>query len=435
VPPSREPWLKFLVKGLFLLNIACLLPLAHAADGPPYVPGRLLVGHREGVDPAVQDRILKLHGAALRRHIPQLAVSVLDVPERSSEATIASLQRTGLFTYVERDYYAHTAAVPNDPSYGSQWYLPRIHSPQAWGITTGAASVVIAVIDSGVDSTHPDLASKLVAGWNFVGNNADTSDVLGHGTAVAGTVAAASNNNIGVAGVSWDSRIMPLLVVDQNDFATYSDMAAAMQYAADHGVRIINISVGGTNMSYTLQNAVDYAWNKGAVIFAAAMNASGSAPYYPAGCNHVVSVSATDTADHLASFSDYGNWITLSAPGTSILTTMNHGGYGYWSGTSFSAPITAGVAALCLAVNPALTNASLVSILKQTADDLGDPGYDTSFGWGRLNAYNAVSAVSQTVAPAAPAPAPAPVASPANPPTPPNPRHNQPNSTPRSPRD
>ncbi len=420
--------MKIRFSGLFLLSLGCLLPLARAADVAPYVPGRLLIGDRQGIDSAVQDRVIRLHGAVLRRRIPELAVSILDVPESSSDAIIASLERTGLFAYVERDHYAHTAAVPNDPSYGSQWYLPRIHSPQAWSISTGAPSVTIAVIDSGVDGNHPDLASKLLPGWSFVKNNADTSDVLGHGTAVAGTVAAASNNNIGVAGVNWASRIMPLVVVDEDDFATYSDMAAAIQYAADHGVRIINMSVGGSSSSYTLQNAADYAWNKGAVIFAAAMNAGASAPYYPAACNHVVSISATDTADHLASFSNYGNWITLSAPGTSILTTMKGGGYGYWNGTSFSAPITAGVAALCLAVNPALTNTALVSILRQTADDLGDPGYDTSFGWGRLNAYNAVSAVWQMVAPPPPAPVPAPA------PNPPNPRHNQPTSTPRPPR-
>ena len=139
---------------------------------------------------------------------------------------------------------------------------------------------------------------------------------------------------------------------------------------------------------------MDYAWNKEAVIFSSAMNDGTSAPYYPAASNHVVAVSATDNNDQLASFSNYGDWISLAAPGTDILTTMNGGGYGYWYGTSFAAPIAAGVAALCLAVNPALTSDELVSLLEQTADDLGTAGRDPSFGWGRINAYRAVLAAA-----------------------------------------
>ncbi len=367
-----------------------------AADSRNHVSGRLLVGYREGSDPAVRDGVLKLHGARLRQHLPELGVGVVDVAEESSEAVMASLARSGLFSYVERDAYAHTAAVPNDPSYGSQWHLPKIQSSQAWSITTGAASVIVAVIDSGVNAAHPDLAPKLMPGWNFVKGTADTSDVLGHGTAVAGTVAAASNNRIGIAGVNWASRLLPLTVVDDEDFATYSNIAAAIQYAADHGARVINVSIGGPASSVTLQNAVDYAWKKGAMLFASAMNDYAATPNYPAACARVVAVSATDSSDRLASFSNYGNWITLAAPGTNILTTTG-GGYGYWSGTSFSSPIVAGVAALCLAVNPALTNADVISILEKTADDLGPAGRDNSFGWGRINAYRAVSAALETL--------------------------------------
>ncbi len=208
-----------------------------------------------------------------------------------------------------------------------------------------------------------------------------------------------SDNHIGVAGVSWASAILPLVVVDQDDNASYSNIAAAIEYAADHGARVINLSVGGPKSSTTLQNAVDYAWSKGAVPIAAAMNSAAAAPYYPAACKHAVAVAATDANDHLASFSNYGNWIALSAPGTNILTTMNGGGYGYSNGTSFSAPIAAGVAALCLAVNPALTNAELVSILEQSADDLGAPGFDNYFGWGRVNAFRAVTAAEQSLPP------------------------------------
>jgi thermitase len=381
------------VWALIILSLCSAVP-SRAADQPSSVPGRLLAGyHGDPASPALLQTLL-LHHAVVRRHIDPLGMHVLDVPEAAAETILASLRQTGLFEYVERDYYAHTASDPNDPSYIAQWHLPRIGSPQAWAVTTGSAAVVVAVVDSGVYGQHPDLAGKLVPGWNFVQSNSDTSDVLGHGTAVAGTVAAATNNGIGIAGVNWASHVMPLVVVDQNDSAAYSNIAAAIQYAADHGVRIINVSIGGVNSSDSLQRAVDYAWSKGAVVFASAMNSSTSTPYYPAACSHVVAVSATDANDHLASFSNFGSWITLAAPGTSILTTMNGGGYGYWNGTSFSSPIVAGVGALVLAVSPEMTNTALVALLQQTADPIGTAAY---FGAGRVNAYRAIVAAQPPV--------------------------------------
>ncbi|HUI80200.1 MAG TPA: malectin domain-containing carbohydrate-binding protein [Bryobacteraceae bacterium] len=372
-----------------------------AAGGPDHVPGRLVVGHRREADAGATDRTLRAHHATIQRYVPELRMSVLEVPEEQSDDILAALQQSGMFEYVERDYYARTGSVtPSDPDYSSQWYLPQILAPAAWGVTTGSASVVVAVIDSGVDGTHPDLSSKLVAGWNFVGNNSNTSDVLGHGTAVAGTLAAASNNGIGVAGVSWKTMMMPLVVVDASDYASYSNMAAAIQYAADHGAQVINLSLGGSTASAALQSAVNYAWGKGVTLFAAAMNNSSSTPQYPAACTNVVAVSATDVGDVLASFSDYGSWITLSAPGNNILTTVSGGGYGYWYGTSFASPIAAGVAALALAVDPALGNAALVNLLEQNSDQVGGAGFSTSFGWGRVNAYRAVTAAQNLLAPA-----------------------------------
>jgi thermitase len=380
----------FRFSGLFLLLLWSALPV-RAAGEPEHVPGRLLAGYRGDRDAPALRRTLLLHRAAIRRHVPQLGLEVLNVPEAAGETIRASLLRTGLFDYVEPDYYAHTASTdPDDPSYLAQWHLPKIGSPRAWAIGTGSPAVTVAVVDSGIYAQHPDLEGKLVPGWNFVHSNSDTSDVLGHGTAVAGTLAAATNNGIGIAGVNWGSRIMPLVVVDASDFAAYSDIAAAIQYAADRGVRIINVSIGGASSSESLQRAVDYAWSKGSVVFAAAMNNSTDARYYPAACASAVAVSATDSNDHLASFSNFGSWITLAAPGTNILSTMNGGGYGYWSGTSFSSPIVAGVAALIVSVSPQLSNAALVSLLQQTADNVGDRTY---FGAGRINAWRAMLAV------------------------------------------
>jgi subtilisin family serine protease len=333
----------------------------------------------------------------MHQEIPQLGVHAISVPASEAAAVMRSLTDSGLFTYAEPEGYVRALAIPNDPYYSSQWHLGTINAAAAWNITTGSTSVPIAMIDSGVDSTHPDIAPKLIPGWNFVASSNNTADDLGHGTATAGTAAAASNNALGVTGVAWLNPIMPLVVIDSTGSGNYSNLASAITYAADHGARIINISLGGTTPSSTLQSAVNYAWNKGAVIFAAAGNSATSSPEYPAACDNVVAVSATEPGDTLASFSDYGSWIDLSAPGDNILTTMNGGGYGSWYGTSFSSPIAAATAALALSINPNLSAQGLVNLMEQNSDDIGPAGYDTSFGWGRVNAYKVAAAAAASI--------------------------------------
>lgn len=388
----RKRW-----SSLTLLAAFWAWPAFSQGQSGEHVSGQLLVQHRVGANRATANAVLARVGARIQKEMPQLGVSVISVPEPAADAIAAVLTRTGLFNFVERDGIAHpaqTLVTPNDPNFPSQWHLAKIQGPSAWALTTGSSAVTIAVIDSGVESTHPDLSSKLVPGWNFVTGTSTTADDLGHGTAVAGTAAAATDNATGVAGVSWTNMIMPLVVLDSTGYASYSNIASAITYAADHGARVMNISIGGSSASSTLQSAVDYAWNKGAVIFASAMNNSSSIPYYPAACNNVVSVSSTDSNDNLASFSDYGSWIDLSAPGTSILTTMTGASYGYWQGTSFSSPIVAATAALVVSKNPSLSASSLVSLLEQNSDVLpvGSTGWNQYFGWGRINVYKALLA-------------------------------------------
>ena len=367
----------------------CLL----ASSPHSHVSGRLVVQHRIGADPSAASRAFSQNGAALESANSRIHTSVIRVPEQRSDAVAAALMRTGLFTFVEPDFVAKTSMIPNDPSFTSQWHLSQIQASAGWDYTKGSTSVPIAIIDTGVDGTHPDLASKILPGWNFVTGTSNTSDVYGHGTAVAGTAAAASDNGIGVTGVAMLNPIMPLVVSDSTGAASYSAISNAITYAADHGVRVINISLAGTTASSTLQSAVDYAWSKNVVIVAGAGNSANTALNYPAACNHVIAVSATEPGDTLATFSSYGSWIELSAPGDNILTTTNGGGYGAWYGTSFASPITAGVAALAISLKPSLSNASVVSILEQNADDVGAPGFDDQFGYGRVNAYKVAVAV------------------------------------------
>lgn len=391
-----------LIVGVFLS-----FPQFSSAQNSPHVPGELLIAPRAGVSEADLENQYKTHGGKKIKNLSQIKVHHIKVPEHALEAVEAALRKNPKVEFVEKNFIAEANLVPNDPGYGSQWHLPRVSAPGAWDITTGSPSVSVAVIDSGVDPYHPDLAAKLVAGYNFLGGStSDTHDVYGHGTAVAGVIAADTNSGVGIAGLAWSSTIMPLVVVNSSNSATYSAIASAVTYAADHGAKVINMSLGGTSYSSTLQNAINYAWSKGLVIVAAAGNNSNSTYFYPAALNNVVAVSATDGSDNPASFTNFGSWITVSAPGTYIYTTTNGGGYGSWQGTSFASPQVAALAGLLFARNPVLTNQQVVDLIKNTADDLGAPAFDLYYGNGRINAYRALLAAPASGTPPPPPPPP-----------------------------
>lgn len=376
-----------------LLSLLLLAFTSTAFAGSPFVKGELLVQHSAKATKANVDKAIQANGGSVLEELPQIRVKRIRVPEKNFNNVKAALANNPNFTFVEENFFAQGMTVPNDPGFPSQWHHAKIMSPSAWSLGVGSTSVPIAIIDSGVDPDHPDLMAKLQPGFNFLGNNTDTHDVLGHGTAVAGSAGAIANNALGVAGVAWNNPIMPLVVLNSDDWATYSNVSSAIIYAVNNGAKVINISLGGSSYSSTLDNAVNYAWNNGALVFASAANYNTSTPYYPAACANAVAVAATDSADNKASFSNYGNWIALTAPGVSILTTSNGGGYGYWNGTSFSSPITAGLAALIWSANPQLTHQQVLDVLKSTADDLGASGFDSVFGHGRINAYNAMMEV------------------------------------------
>ena len=365
------------------------------------IADRIVVQHRIGLDSNIAERTFRSHGLSAISHHAGSGMTVLRVDPGKRDQVIKHLEATGLFNFVEPDYTAQVEMVPSDPGFGSQWHLNTIQAPSAWNTTTGSTTP-IAMVDSGVDSTHPDLASKIVAGWNFVSGNSTIVDTMGHGTTTAGAVGAIGDNAVGVAGVTWKNPIMPLIVVDSTGYAPYSSIANAIMYAADHGARIVNVSIGGSSASSTLQNAVNYAWNKNTVVFASSGNGGLNAPYYPAGCQNVVAVGATDSNDVLASWSNYGTFLGLTAPGVNIYTTANGGGYTYMSGTSYSSPIAAGVAALVLAQNPSLSASALVKLLESNSDDLGVTGFDQYYGYGRVNAYRAVTAAGSAPAPPQP---------------------------------
>jgi hypothetical protein len=301
----------------------------------------------------------------------------------------------------------------NDPYFTYQWGLHNtrqtggredadIDAPEAWDIITGTTDVMVAVIDTGVDYTHQDLNDGRVitdTDKDYVNNDDDAMDDHSHGTHVAGTIAAETNNGVGVAGVMWQAQILPLKVLNSRGSGSSSDVASAIRYAADQGADVINMSLGSSSCSQTIADAVNYAYfDKGVVIVAAAGNSGGSIGY-PAKLDPVIAVGATDHNDHKAYFSSYGDELDVVAPGVTIFSTVPNNGYDAFSGTSMASPHVAGVAGLLLAQRPTLTNTHVIEILHQSADDLGQSGFDCYYGYGRVNAYQALQTATPDEAP------------------------------------
>jgi subtilisin family serine protease len=369
---------------------------AGARERPRFVPGQILVKPRAGVSESSLAAKLGARGAMSRLTIRRLNIRIVKVSEENADAVLAALKNDPDIEFAERDYVAEAAFVPNDSYVANEWHLSKIQAFQAWDGTIGSSNVVVAVLDSGVNANQPDFAGRILPGYDFVNATPNMTDDFGHGTAVTGVIAANGNNGMGVAGVAYDCSVLPVKVMDSSGFAPYSTIAAGIKYAVDNGARVINLSIAGMSPSATLQQAIDYAWSNNVVVVAAAGNNADSTPQYPAACDHVLSVASTAPNDSLSYFSSFGSYVKISAPGETIWTTQSdlNNPYGPWRGTSFASPVVAAVAALVISANPALSNDQVVSLLEQSADDIGAPGYDTSFGYGRVNALRAVSAAS-----------------------------------------
>jgi thermitase len=369
-------------------------PAIHAGL-PSESPDTLLVRFRDGVSLATGKTAAQAAGAVLERTYARSRVHRLRVGPLARQKVRDALSKDPRVAWVEADGLAYGDILTNDPVPTDRaWHIPFVSLDRAWDVTTGSAAVPIAIIDSGVLAGHPDLAGKVLPGFNLIHQNADTSDVWGHGTAVAGVAAAIGNNGIGVAGVAWQSPVLPLVAANAAGRLTYSDLVNGIEYAVDHGVRVINISASGDVYSRSMCEAVAYATTRGAVVVCSAGNEGNDLERYPAACPGAVAVAATDSSDEVASFSTRGSWVTLAAPGRGIWSTTWDGGYDSWTGTSFSAPMVAGAVALMLGVNPALTGSDAIALLKATADDLGAAGPDAVFGAGRLNVQRAVLAAA-----------------------------------------
>jgi thermitase len=361
-----------------------------------WVANRILVQPRPGLPEAQLERILRAQGGRSVGRIPQIDVHVVQLPPQASERAVAALlARNPHLNFAELDSI-HFPDNANDPYFGSAWHLPLMGVPKAWGQSRGS-TITIAILDTGVESTHPDLAPKLVPGWNIYDNNSNTADVHGHGTRVAGTAAAATNNALGVASIAADARIMPIRISSPTGGASVSNMAAGITWAADRGARVANISFAGARSSSAVHSAANYMRNKGGLVVVSAGNSGGEEAV--AAHPSVIVVSATTSGDALASWSSFGNYVNVSAPGASVWSTTTGGGYTTVSGTSFASPATAAVVALMMSANPRMSPADIEKHLFATAKDLGTPGWDKYYGHGRVDAAAAVAAVSGSSVP------------------------------------
>ena len=362
---------------------------AQAVAPDEWAKGRLLVMQRAGLSDIELDKIVKVHGGKARR-IGKSDLHIVDLPGNASEtAVLAQLARHPHLKFAELDYKVKPDFVANDPYGGSEWHLPVLRADSAWDVAQGAG-VTVAILDSGVLGSHQDLLPNLVPGWNAYDNTATTSDVTGHGTAVAGAAAAVTNNGIGVAGVAGLAKIMPIRITDTAGTAYYSTIASGITYAADHGARVVNCSYGYLFKTASVQSAGSYLRSKGGLLVVSAGNA-GVDENAPA-TSSMITVSATDGSDLRASWSSFGSMVSVAAPGAGIWTTSSDGTYRSASGTSFAAPITAGVVALMMSANPALSAPQVEQLLFSTAVDLGTAGKDIYYGYGRVDAFAAVNA-------------------------------------------
>lgn len=355
-------------------------------------------------------------------------VAMLKLPAGANgDAKIAQLLKNPAVRYAEYNAVREILVDPNDEYYSEQWGLPKIGANGAWDMTQGN-SLVIAIIDTGVSPTHPDLAGHVLPGYNALQNNNNSQDDQGHGTAMAGIAAAITNNGQGVAGVCWNCQILPVKVLNSRGQGTSADIVEGMYWAADNGARIISMSLGGPRGTQAEQDAVNYIYSKNIPLFASAGNSGdeGNPRMYPAAFDHVIAVGATSIDDRIASFSSYGDYVDIAAPGVDIVTTGWDRGDGYeiGSGTSPACPFVAATAALALSVWPELSVDQIEKLITGSAVDIMTPGKDVYSGFGRLDTYKTVqNAVLRTI-PGEPQP---------QPPTPPAPQPPTPEPQPGNP--
>jgi subtilisin family serine protease len=350
--------------------------------------------------PASAARALPAAGGRVVGGIRELGVIEAEFGSRAArDAGVRALRAAGVAAEAERTYRA--TKTPKDPYLPYQWGLYKVGAPKAWDRETGrTAPVLVAVLDTGVDLHHPDLAGRVTAGKNVADNTDDPSDDNSHGTHVAGIVAAATNNKVGVAGMSWGAKVLAVKVLGADGSGSDCDVALGMVLAVRGGAKVLNLSLGadGADCGLVAQEAADYAHQQGALVVVAAGNAGakGNPTAAPGNCAGVLTVGATDQKDKVAKFSTHKPYVGISAPGVTVVSTYfdpetGKHSYAALSGTSMATPFVSGLAALLFSKHATWTPDEVRTRITSTADDLGLSGRDDYYGAGRINAARALA--------------------------------------------
>lgn len=359
--------------------------LASPAPAGDFVPGELIVKFKEDISAQSTQSVHAQYGA---KSVEKSKYSGFEIVKFKGSITkmMEKYKNNPMVEYVEPNYYVHAMWTPNDLT-SKQWGPQKVQAPQAWDISRSSSDTIIAIVDTGVQANHPDLSGKVIQGYDFVDDDGVAQDGNGHGTHCAGIAAAVTNNGTGIAGMAPNARIMAVRVLNNQGSGTMADVADGILYAARNGADVISLSLGGSYGSSALQNAVQQAWNSGAVVVAAAGNSGLSLPSYPAYYSQAIAVASTTSNDTISYFSNYGSWVDVAAPGSDIYSTYINSSYQTLSGTSMATPHVAGLAALI--ASQGKNNSQIRAAIENTADQISGTGY--YFQHGRINAYRAVN--------------------------------------------
>ncbi len=391
------------VGGLVAATLATASPggASEGAEAPTTVVASWEWGGDDAAAVAAIEDAAAHAGGEIHRINRVLDYAAVAVPANRTDRAIAELLRAPEIVAAELDRRLTLHHTPNDPFYTQQWGPPAIGMPTAWDAGTGSNQIQVGVIDTGV-SSHPDLDPNVCnAGANFIDPGQPPADTHGHGTHVAGTVGADIDNAQGVAGMG-DSCIVPIKVIDGHGRGSTLTLAQGIEWAADNGIEVVNMSLGSSSGTTFEERAVEYAWGKGVFLVAAAGNDTCKPVGFPAAYPEVIAVAALASSTTRASYSNCGPEVELSAPGSSVYSTDYRIGYSYKSGTSMASPHVAGVAGLLWDLDVSLTNAEMRCLLRDTADDLGPDGKDDGYGWGRVDADGALDRLTLGSVPAWP---------------------------------
>lgn len=367
--------------------------------GASSVPGEILVGLKAGRSRQAMTGLTQKLGLRTVKSVGNLGLHVVKTAGNTSKAlealraqpdvAFAEPNARETLPPVKKDgpvLKGGAATRGGDPMMADQWAIAKINAPEAWAITPGDPKTVLAIVDTGIDYNHPDFGGRVLKGKDFANNDDDAMDGHAHGTHCAGIAAASTGNGIGIAGLAPNVSLLPVKVLSDSGSGTTDAVCAGIVWAADQGASVISMSLGGQGGQQAKQAAVDYARSKGAVVVVAMGNNGGNVAVYPGANKGVIAVGATTAEDARASFSNFGDWITIGAPGHKILSTVPNNGYQAFSGTSMATPYVAGLAALIRSQDPSLDAEAVRERIQKGAVDLGKAGFDPEFGHGRINA-------------------------------------------------